>query len=58
MPHHGATARRAHPVIAALILVLLAVPTVVWVIVRMRPKMSRPSPRQASEGPKHRWWQP
>jgi hypothetical protein len=45
-------------VIAALILVLLAVPTVVWVIVRMRPKMSRPSPRQASEGPKHRWWQP
>ena len=44
--------------IAALILILLAVPTVVWVIIRLRPKISRPPPGQAAPGPKHRWWQP
>lgn len=54
----GATLGLAQTVISALILVLLAVPTVVWVIIRMRPKISRPSSGQAPEGPRHRWWQP
>jgi hypothetical protein len=43
---------------AVLILILLAVPTVVWVIIRMRPKISRPATREARQGPRHRWWQP
>jgi hypothetical protein len=45
-------------VIAVLLLILLAVPTLVWVIIRTRAKISQPPTRQVSEGPKHRWWQP
>ena len=58
MLFRGATIRAAHSVTAVLILILLAVPTVVWVIIRMRPKISRPPTRQSPRGPKHRWWQP
>lgn len=39
------------------LLVLLALPTVIWAALRWRPK-GGPDADVPKSGPKHRWWQP
>ncbi len=45
-----------HPVIIALLLVLLVVPTAIWFAVRHRPEEGET--KVTASGLKHRWWQP
>jgi hypothetical protein len=44
-------------VIVAILLVVLALPTLVWVIVRWLPSKEDTQPVRPG-GPRHRWWQP
>jgi hypothetical protein len=39
------------------LIVLLALPTLIWVALHRRPHR-RPKPKVEVSGPKHRWWQP
>ena len=39
------------------LLVVLAVPTVLWVVIRYRPKGGREA-KITTSGVRHRWWQP
>jgi hypothetical protein len=43
--------------VAAILILVLAVPTAVWFLVRARTRQSA-RPEVEHSGPRHRWWQP
>ena len=45
-------------VIEILVFVLLAVPTLAWMVVRLRPGAAKKQKAKPAGGTRHRWWQP
>jgi hypothetical protein len=44
-------------ILIVVLIVVLATPTLVWVVLHRKPRRAR-RPKVTTSGTKHRWWQP